>query len=179
MIPRHTNRDKELHLREYDSIGNPNAILKSLFDHINRTDRCPFVIVSHPILDDSSFWEFAKKNDYRMKRITFDFVVPNMWDTPSNLLKELNQVRADTGSETVKTTFSAKDNINIKDSEIIRVGVEYATKGGASIAAQSDKGEQYYSNKKTKKVKINEERNSSEDQSPFLRRIVERLFSHE
>ena len=163
-----------------NSIGDPNAILKSLLSYINQLDQHPFVIVSHPILSDSSFWEFAKNHDYSMKKLTFDFAVPNMWSAASNLEKELKYTHDDTGAEKVKMALIAESGINIKNSVIAHTGVEYATKGSASITAQSMNGEVYSSSKKVKRVRIDEkDRSSDENPLSFLQRIAKKLLGHE
>lgn len=160
-------------------IGNPNAVLKSLCKRINQSHRYPFTIIAHPIFDETSFWSFVEQHDHRVKHISFNFAVPNMFGTDSNLEEELEKTRKDTKAETVNMTLSAENGVHTKESIIIKTAVDYAMKGGASVRARSKSGDEYDSNTKIRRERVDEKQSLNEDPIAFLRRIAKRLFRYE
>ena len=138
---------------ENDIVGKPSAILGGLIDAINaRIDKC-YTIEYEPIFDSRSFWKFAKDNDNILKSITFDFVVPNMWDASGGLDKDLKETGDDTGADRVKVKLSAKQGVSAKGKKV-KAGVDYAERGAGTIDAVAEDGTPYSSKTKPKTTKV-------------------------
>lgn len=138
---------------ENDVVGTPNAILGSLMAALNRRDDSPYEIEAAPIFDGGRFWAFAKKHGNVLQRITFNFVVPNMWGTESDLDSDLRDTGNQTGAARVKTELSSDDGVTT-DNQKVRDGVNYAERGAGEITARSQDGKLFSSTKRPTTSKI-------------------------
>jgi hypothetical protein len=139
---------------EFDTrIGKPSPLLKYLFEYLNSKPNHPYIVDAKPIFDASTFWDFAGQNGNCLRRVTFDFVAPNMWDTTKSLDQELKRARDDTNAQNIRVGFYSPDGIST-ESDRIKQGVEYSEKGGGEIEALAMSGLRYKSKDKTKKTKI-------------------------
>lgn len=132
---------------ENDVVGEPRAMLKSLVTAINcRADR-PYHIEIEPLFDASRFWAFSRRHDNVMRRIRFDFVVPNMWGTESDLEKDLQDTGKETGAQRVAVGFSSDDGVHTENDRV-RDGVSYSEKGAGTINAVAMDGQRFSSTRK-------------------------------
>lgn len=138
---------------ERDStIGRPRSVLQSLLAHVNAMPGAPYAIEPKPIFDENSFWSWASAHENKLRRITFDFVVPNMWDSASNLDRELRELRS-IGVQRAKVSYEGPDEIDAT-STTIKEGVDYASKGGGTVTAKAKNGDSYVSTEKTRTAKL-------------------------
>lgn len=131
---------------ENDVVGRPSALIKSLSRYINLHDEAPYQIEIEPLWDASRFWAFASIHGNIMKKIEFDFVVPNMWDTEGDLDADLRDTGNITGAERVSVGFRSEHGVST-DNQKVREGVEYAERGAGTLAARAMDGSRFRSTK--------------------------------
>jgi hypothetical protein len=131
---------------ENDVVGQPAALIKSLARYINRHAEASYQIEIEPLWDASRFWAFAKTHNNMMKRIDFDFVVPNMWNTEGELDADLRDTGNVTGAERVAIGFRSDHGVST-DNQKIREGVEYAERGAGTLTARAMDGTRFRSTK--------------------------------
>lgn len=159
------------------SVGTPRSLLKSILASINERANAPYTIEFKPIFDQQTFWAFAAKHRYRLKSITFDFVMPNMWGTRSNLEKELKDTRDETGADKAKVNLSGSDGVGT-DNDRVKEGVGYAGDGGGSVSAKSLDGESFSSTKKNAKTKVLEPLDQNADeQIGFWKKVSKKVLA--
>ncbi len=173
--PTHHADGQKLAFEIDNDVGVPSAVLGSLISHLNTTENKAYTIEAKPVFDASSFWDFSNEHGGRLRRITFDFVVPNMWDTKGRLEAELRGTGSETGSQKVKVSFESPDGVTT-NSQRIEEGVEYSQQGGGSITARSLNNDHYSSTKRTSVSKIDEVPPDSADQMGFWRLLAERIL---
>lgn len=135
---------------ENDVVGKPSALLKSLVAALNNQPERHYHIEIEAIFNADKFWEFAAKHGKKLRRIKFEFVVPNMWDTASALAEDLKETGEQTGAQRVKIEFSATDGVRTMNQKIVD-GVEYSGRGAGSLTATAMNGERFNS-KSTQKT---------------------------
>lgn len=131
---------------ENDVVGRPAALIKSLARYLNQREEAPYQIEIEPLWDASRFWAFAQSHDNVMKRIDFDFVVPNMWATESDLDADLRDTGNVTGAERVSVGFRSDHGVST-DNQKVREGVEYAERGAGTLSARAMDGTRFRSTK--------------------------------
>jgi hypothetical protein len=105
------------------------------------------------IWDEQSFQAFASRHGNVLRSVTFDFVVPNMFDLSGKLDAKLKQVGEDTGAQHVKLSLESPDGIKA-DAPEVQAGVEYGAKGQATVTAQAMDGERYSSTDKVRTSRV-------------------------
>ena len=158
-------------------LGKSEAILASLFRHINGQITINYTIHCKPIFDGHTFWSFAENHGHKLQRISFKFVVPNMWGTTTALEKELRDTAESTGADNVDVAFHGSDGVNT-DTDRISQGIGYSEKGGGSITARAQNGKTYTSAGKTKSEKVKEEV-TGENLVEKLSRLARKLLGNE
>lgn len=138
---------------ENDVVGAPQALMKSLADALNSRSEAPYQVESEPLFDGARFWAFAKTHGNVLKRITFDFVVPNMWGTENDLEEDLKETGQETGAERVVITMTGGHGVTTEN-EKIRNGVDYAERGAGTISATAQNGKKFSSNKQSVTTRI-------------------------
>ena len=131
---------------ENDVVGKPTALIKSLAKYLNAHDEAPYQIEIEPLWDASRFWAFAKLHDNLVKRIDFDFVVPNMWTTESDLDADLKDTGNVTGAERVTVGFRSEHGVSTNNQKV-KEGVEYAERGAGNLSARALDGTRFSSTK--------------------------------
>ncbi|WP_152998858.1 hypothetical protein [Sphingopyxis sp. H115] len=131
---------------ENDVVGKPSSLIKSLVKHINMLQEAPYQIEIEPLFDASRFWAFANRHDNVMKKIDFDFVVPNMWSTESDLDADLRDTGRTTGAERVRVGFRSEHGVST-DNQKVREGVDYAERGAGTLSARAMDGTPFRSTK--------------------------------
>lgn len=136
--PQHHEDGQKLAI-ENDVLGRPQALAKSLFDHISAREDAPFNCIPELIFDESDFWRFAEESGNVVKWVKFEFVVPNMWGPQNDLEEDLRDTGRDTGSDRVDVTFKGKNGVKT-ESEKVRDGVKYAGRGAGRVKARNFQG---------------------------------------
>jgi hypothetical protein len=145
---------------ENDVVGDPQAMLRSLAAAINRRTDKPYHIESEPLFDGSRFWSFSEEHSHIMRSIEFDFVVPNMWGTESDLEEDLKDTGKQTGAQRVRVGFDSEDGVRTQNAKV-EEGVNYAEKGAGTIRARAMDGRRFYSNKQPLKTRLKIEKGAS------------------
>lgn len=143
--PTHHDEGQRLAV-ENDVVGKPNSLVKSLADYLNRHEEAPYQIEIEPLWDSSRFWAFAERHDNVLRRIDFNFVVPNMWDTERDLDEDLKATGNTTGAERVKVGLESSHGVSTNNQKV-KDGVEYTERGGGSLTAKSLDGTSFRSTK--------------------------------
>lgn len=138
---------------ENDVVGMPEPLIKYLVKEISSRPEAPFVTEVEPIFDASTFWSFVDKHGGLLRWIKFQFVVPNMWGTESELEQELKATRDDTGAERVDITMRGEQGVEAPSNRVTQ-GVDYAEKGAGKIVARSKDGTKYQSDDVPKRTTL-------------------------
>ncbi len=163
---------------ENDIVGQPQALLKSLVAEINERKSRPFNIDVEPLFDGKDFWAYAQKHGNILKTITFDFVVPNMWGTESDLEKDLEETKEETGAQRVKVSFKSNDGVTT-DNQKVRDGVDYAEKGAGDITARSMDGDTYQSSDRPKSTSVPLVSGKKDQMIEFFAKLKDRVLGRE
>jgi hypothetical protein len=159
-------------------IGLPHAVLGSLVAHLNSDGSAPYQIELKPVFDPSTFWQFAEEHGNVLKRITFDFVLPNMWGARTSLDSELRATREKTGAQKVKVSLESQSGVRA-DTQKVRVGIAYSERGGASVTATALNGDPYSSGKKIKKTEIKADEAEGSDSVSAWTKLAARILGRE
>lgn len=163
---------------ENDVVGRPTAIMKKLRRALNERPDAPFQIEIEPIFDPNTFWSFAYDHGGVLRSVAFDFVVPNMWGTETDLEKELQSTREDTGAERVRIGLESRHGVDV-DSERIKNGVGYAQKGAGKINAKSLDGDAYSSESEPTVTRIKVLDQVRDLANEYLREMKDRILGRE
>ncbi len=126
-------------------IGKPLPILKSLVGSMKvGMDPPPFDVQVHPIVEESSFWKFAKKHDFQIDLITFDVAPPNMFGGKDELSNELRQLRDRNRVNRMKATLTSDTTIDVQQ-ENLREVIKYTEMGAGDIRAKTKSNIRYNS----------------------------------
>lgn len=151
--PEHHNDGQKLAFERGTKVGQPLAVLSSLVGQLNLIDGAPYIITIKAIWDEQSFQTFASRHANILKSITFDFVVPNMFDLSGKLDEKLKQVGEDTGAQHVKLTLESPDGVKA-DAPEVQAGVAYGSKGQATLTAVAMDGDRYTSTNKVRTSRV-------------------------
>jgi hypothetical protein len=154
---------------ENDVVGDPQAMLRSLVAAINHRSDKPYHIESEPLFDGSRFWTFSEQHNHLMRSVEFDFVVPNMWGTESDLEEDLKDTGEQTGAQRVRVGFDSEDGVRTQNTKV-KEGVNYAEKGAGTIRARAMDGGRFYSNRQPLKTRLKIEKDASLAEG-FLRHV--------
>ena len=151
--PRHHSDGQKLAFERGTKIGQPLAVLGSLIGQINDRDDAPYIISISAIWDEGSFQAFAERHGNILRSVTFQFVVPNMFDLSGKLDEKLKQVGEDTGAKHVTLTLESPDGVRA-DAPEVEAGVAYGSKGQATVTAKAMDGDRYSSTDKVRTSRI-------------------------
>lgn len=151
--PEHHEDGQKLAFERGTRLGQPLSILTSLAGALNELPDAPYIITVKAIWDDRSFQVFAAKHGNILRSVTFDFVVPNMFDLAGKLDEKLKRVGEDTGAKHVKLTLESPDGIKADGPEI-QEGVAYGSKGQATLTAVAMDGDRYSSTNKVRTSRV-------------------------
>lgn len=144
--PTHHDDGQKLSFERDDIIGRPRSVLPSLLGHLNRQSMAPYMIVPKPIFRKSSFWDWAAAHEFKLRRITFEFIVPNMFGAKNGFDEDMEEL----GRAGVTRALTTLDHGNRGGgidarSDAVRHGVDYAAQGGGEVSARALNGENYNS----------------------------------
>jgi hypothetical protein len=88
-----------------------------------------------------------------LRNINFDFVVPNMWGTETDLELDLKETGEQTGAERVSVGLSSEHGVYTENQKV-KDGVEYAEKGAGIVIAKALDGQRFSSTAQPRTTKI-------------------------
>lgn len=150
--PSHHQDGQKLSFERDQTVGRPRAVLQSLLTAVNMRTDAPYAIEPKPIFNKASFWSWSAAHENKVRRIAFEFVVPNMWGSASDLDEELKALGA-IGVQKAKTAFESPDGIDTT-AKPIKEAIEYAAKGAGSVTAKAQNGDTYASTDDAATVKL-------------------------
>lgn len=154
-------------------IGEPKAILRSLINEINKDSTNKFYIQCYPILVEGSFWTFAKAHNEKIRSITFDVAVPNMFGGVSDFEQEMKFVHRELNGSRIKTLIESDTVLRHTDQRLKDI-VDYVEKGAGELQAEAMDGEKYTSNSHEKHINIEIE-NHTKNTRAFWRELWQRI----
>lgn len=138
-----------------ETIGKPRSVLPSMLAYVNGLPEAPYVIEPKPIFDKASFWDWAAAHEYRLRRISFEFIVPNMFGSKSALDEDLRDL-GKSGVSRVRVQMdegNRAEGIDAQNQQV-RDGIEYAAQGGGDVTATAKNGDRFNSNKDAKTARL-------------------------
>jgi hypothetical protein len=171
MVDTSAHEDGQKIVMEHNSsIGKPLAIWKSLIKSMNRMPMAPYSGEVFSIVEEGSFWSFAKAHKDRIKSITLDVATPNMFDDVNDFQEEMRSLRDNENVARVKTMLESDTVLNHQTSRLSSI-VDYTERGAGTLTAVSEDGEVYNSEAHSKRVIIDIEPHSK-NVDEFLRQII-------
>lgn len=144
-------------IEQHPDVGKSSAIMKSLVKQM--TVFGGYSVEVYPIIEEASFWRFAEKHSYKIKRLTFDVAVPNMFNGADDFADELRRLRDRNNAHTVRTTLVSDTSLNTRADNIAAI-INYTEKGMGAIQAKAVDGTSYNSRNYTKHEKVDADRSS-------------------
>lgn len=144
--PTHHSDGQKLSFERDVTVGTPRTVLQSMASYINSMPDAPYAIEPMPIFSEASFWNWAAAYEFRLRRIAFVFITPNMFKTKRRFDEDMRELGA-AGVAKVRMNFDNGDRGTGIDanSETIRNGVDYAAAGGGSLTATAHNGDKFAS----------------------------------
>jgi hypothetical protein len=90
--PSHHSDGQKLSFERDITVGTPRTVLQSMAAHINAMADAPYAIEPKPIFSESSFWSWAAAHEFKLRRISFQFVTPNMFETKTSFDEDLREL---------------------------------------------------------------------------------------
>lgn len=152
--PGHHEDGQKFALEHNAFVGKPVPILQSLVEQINKTYAEEFYILQYaPISDQKSFWDFVDTYGPAIRQVDFAFIAPNMLINPDDFEKELKDMRDKENVRSARLVLENNEGLSLKTKRI-KGAVEYASKGGGVIKAETRSGAKYNSKRRTKRVNV-------------------------
>lgn len=158
--------------------GKPAALINSLAGAINARIDAPYHIAIEPLFDADKFWQFSAKHGNIMKWINFDFVVPNMWGTRSNLDKDLRDTGRQTGAQRVSVRLKGDDGVSTQNDKV-KEGVEYVERGAGKLTAKSIDGHPYNSEDTAKTTGVPAPEGTPAEKKSYFAQMKDRILGRE
>lgn len=178
--PTHHDDGQKVSFERDETIGKPRSVLQSMLAHVNAMPDAPYIIEPEPIFNQASFWAWAAAHENRLRSITFDFVVPNMWGSTTGLEEDLKELK-EIGVAKARVTLSEgkrEDGIDAT-SQQVRDGVAYAARGGGEITAKAKNGDPYVSTDDAKTTRLPTTSADRNDGVGALTKWFQRLLGRE
>lgn len=149
--PAHHEDGQKVSFERDVTLGRPRAVLQSMLAFINAMPGAPYVIEPKPIFNEARFWAWAAAHEYRLKRISFELVAPNMFGSKTSLDEDMRDLGSSGVSKVRIVMDEGKrvDGIDAKNDQI-KQGVDYAAQGGGSITAKAKNGDAFDSTNSTR-----------------------------
>lgn len=126
-------------------VGKPAPVLASLVDSLSqRGPEEPYSINAFPIIQERSFSRFAAQHVGQIKFITYDVAVPNMFGSPDDFSKEMENLRDAANVARIRAKLESDGAINTDASQLDEIAT-HVEKGGGKITAQTNNGIKYQS----------------------------------
>ncbi|MGH1417549.1 MAG: hypothetical protein ACRBCJ_01690 [Hyphomicrobiaceae bacterium] len=153
---------QKIALEHRSDIGKPISVLKSLARSMSVGDEPPpFDVQIDPIVEASSFWNFAEQNDFNINWLSFDAAPPNMFGGAGDYKDEMRMLREKNRVNRVKTTMTSDTTIDVLAGNIKEV-VDYTEMGAGSIRARTADNKTYNSKNYIKQDSIDAEYDSED-----------------
>jgi len=149
--PAHHDDGQKLSFERDATLGKPRSVLQSMLAYVNAIPDAPYVIEPKPIFNEDQFWDWAAAHEYRLHRIAFEFIAPNMFGSKNSFDEDMRELGG-AGVSKVKMVMDEgqrDEGIDAKN-EQIKNGVDYAAQGGGSITATAKNGDKFTSTNNTK-----------------------------
>lgn len=144
--PAHHPDGQKLSFERDATLGKPRPVLQSLTAFVNAMPGAPYAIEPKPIFNEAAFWSWAAAHEFRLHRIAFEFVTPNMFGSKNAFDGDLRELGA-VGVSRVKMALDEGDRgggIDANSAEI-RNAVDYAAQGGGSLTATATNKDKFRS----------------------------------
>ncbi|MFG1248679.1 hypothetical protein [Xanthobacter flavus] len=158
--------------------GKPAALINSLAGAINARDDAHYHIAVEPLFDANQFWQFSADHGHVLRWINFDFVVPNMWGTRSDLDKDLRDTGRQTGAQRVSVRLRGSDGVSTQNDKV-REGVEYVERGAGKLTAKSLDGQPYNSDDTVKTTGVPAPDGTPDEKRGYFSRMRDRILGRE
>lgn len=170
---------QKLSMQYKNTVGDCGAILKSLVNNLNSAhEKARFGIDIEKLLDDSSFWKFAELHKGEIKKLTFDFVAPNMFGGSDEFEEDLRELRDKERARKLTVQWSNPDGLNT-DTETTRQAVSRAKLGKGTIKASTKEGKTFNSESKGAKVDVPENQIDKTSLKQSLLVLAKRILGRE
>ncbi|RCK51909.1 hypothetical protein [Thalassospira xiamenensis] len=180
--PTHHEDGQKIAFQYQQEVGKPEPILDALAKYLsNPLEQSwgPYSVSIYPIIHEKSFFIFAEQHRGKIKEITYEISVPNMFNSPDDFSNEMRDLRDRANVSKVRAKLMSDETINTDASQLSEVA-EHVEKGGGEIQAKTISGEHYRSSEHAVSVEVQEPNpESDEDTQGFWNRIgraLSRIF---
>jgi len=148
-------------LEHVRNVGVPLAMAKSLVNKINddMSDFSGWDISVNPLSDSKEFWNVVHDNKGDISELELTFVAPNLFGGHDETTKLLADWRKKLNIKSATLTFNNNERKLNVDSEEIKQGIDYITKGGGKTVMKSGSDKIYDSEKKQKTIDVEKDLN--------------------
>jgi hypothetical protein len=176
--PTHHDDGQKLAIQSVNAVGKPIMLVKSLVSTINeRSPHGPYLIQAAQIIEEQSFWDFVKENEGKVTSLTLDFIVPNMFGSSDEFSNEIKEFRDNEEANNVKLTIKNEGGIK-PDTKRMKLGVQYATRGGGKIRAKAGK-KFYNSANSVKRSYLDDVKETGTELVSVARKFANRILGRE
>jgi hypothetical protein len=127
-------------------VGQSEPVIASLIGSLNQNSaQEPFSISIFSIIQERSFINFALLHPGKIKSITYDVAVPNMFNGTDDFSNEIRSLRDSANVARIKTRLESDGAINTQGSQLDEIA-NHVESGGGTISAQTTDGFKYNSN---------------------------------
>lgn len=113
-----------------DLFKNPEAQIQQLENQLNiKLQAFGYAISFYPLFDESNFWSFVKRNEWKIEKLTFTYSVPNFLWLKNSLTDDLRAASENYGITNTTVVLENKNwslIINEED-KLIKESIEYAS----------------------------------------------------
>lgn len=176
--PSHHDDGQKIAFQQHPEVGKPGPILDALAKRISEPADSfwgPYSVSIYPIIQEKSFSNFAQQHRGKIKEITYEASVPNMFGSPDDFSDEMRVLRDEANVSRVKTKLMSDETLNTEASHLGEVA-NHVEKGGGEIQAKTLSGETYRSSEHSVSVELQEPTSEGkEEEATFWARVVKAL----
>jgi|GEM_PF-3419663 len=124
---------QKLSIQSHPDVGKPSSIAPRLIQALEeRIDGLSYLTSVHEISNEEAFWDFVKRNEGRVTRLTVLLEVPNMFGGDQEYDDEMRKFRDIEHAQKVKVEISNPEGLDL-DTERVHYTVEKAMSKGTGL----------------------------------------------
>lgn len=117
-------------------LDNPTTLLRDWADSKNvKLQEYGYALSINPITQKESFWNIVNKYKNQIEEVTFEYAMPNLFNTNDTLEEELKNANKDFNASKATISFSNKAGfLNLSENNtLLKQSAEYVDNGGGNF----------------------------------------------